>query len=172
VSKLLPLMVSCSINPTRFGRDPPFYFRPLLFFHQSKLILSFSRRTLAGSFLAPRPANIPPLSTTQAEALDAIHFIALKHSISIHGQPGDIQFINNLGIVHGREAFQDDELNRRHIMRLWLRNDKLAWSLPPDLQIAHERTFGANEDLEDLWPVEPPRRKPIVPLLRHEGSCE
>jgi hypothetical protein len=122
--------------------------------------------------MAPRPANIPPLSTAQAEAIDAIHFIALKHSISIHGQPGDIQFINNFGIVHGRESFQDDKSNRRHIMRLWLRNDKLAWNLPPDLQVAHERTFGENEDLENLWLVEPPPCKPIVPILRHQGSCE
>jgi hypothetical protein len=74
--------------------------------------------------------------------------------------------------MHGRTSFQDDELNRRHIMRLWLRNDRLAWSLPPDLQIALERTFGVNEDLKDLWLVEPPPRKHIAPLLRHRASCE
>jgi hypothetical protein len=38
-------------------------------------------------------------------------------------EPGDIQFVNNYTILHGRTAFVDDPApeRRRHLVRLWLR---------------------------------------------------
>jgi alpha-ketoglutarate-dependent taurine dioxygenase len=36
--------------------------------------------------------------------------------------PGDIQFINNFHVLHGRTAYEDDRPggNVRHLKRLWL----------------------------------------------------
>jgi len=38
-------------------------------------------------------------------------------------RPGDIQFVNNYTVLHGRTAFDDDEdkRKRRHVVRLWLK---------------------------------------------------
>ena len=38
-------------------------------------------------------------------------------------EPGDIQFVNNYTILHGRSNFVDDVVakNKRHLVRLWLR---------------------------------------------------
>ncbi|MBM4569092.1 taurine catabolism dioxygenase TauD [Rhodococcus hoagii] len=48
--------------------------------------------------------------------------------------PGDIQFLNNRLIVHGRTPFQDhDSVNkRRHLLRLWL--NVPSWPRRPDNQ--------------------------------------
>jgi alpha-ketoglutarate-dependent taurine dioxygenase len=54
-----------------------------------------------------RSANIPSLTEAQAEALDAVHFTAEEHAISLDFRKGDIQFANNLSILHARGAFID-----------------------------------------------------------------
>lgn len=47
-------------------------------------------------------------------------------------RPGDIQFINNFHVLHGRTAYEDDRAGGqvRHLKRLWLETDELA-SRPP-----------------------------------------
>jgi hypothetical protein len=43
-------------------------------------------------------------------------------------QPGDMQFINNYHVLHGREPYQDDRATGqiRHLKRLWLETDLIA----------------------------------------------
>ena len=43
-------------------------------------------------------------------------------------QPGDMQFINNFHVLHGRTAYEDDRGQRRvrHLKRLWLETTVLA----------------------------------------------
>lgn len=55
---------------------------------------------------------MPPLSDAQAEALDALHFTAMKHQLKMQLEKGDIQFINNVALVHAREGFRDEPENR------------------------------------------------------------
>lgn len=55
---------------------------------------------------------MPPLSEAQAEALDALHFTAMKHQLKMQLEKGDIQFINNVALVHAREGFRDEPENR------------------------------------------------------------
>ena len=55
---------------------------------------------------------MPPLSEAQAEALDALHFAAMKHQLTMQLEKGDIQFINNVALVHAREGFRDEPENR------------------------------------------------------------
>lgn len=47
------------------------------------------------------------MTEAQAEALDALHFLAEKHRILLDFKQGDIQYINNLSIFHAREGFTD-----------------------------------------------------------------
>jgi len=73
------------------------------------------------------------MTERQAEALDIVHFTAVENHLSISAQKGDILLINNLAIMHARGAFVDGPAGsgqQRHVMRLWLRNEELAWSKP------------------------------------------
>lgn len=87
--------------------------RPLLYYQSAtgkdpeRLMIQYSRRNLTGYMDCKRSAHIPPLTEAQAEALDAIHFTAEAHSISLDFRKGDIQFANNLSILHARGAFTD-----------------------------------------------------------------
>lgn len=42
-----------------------------------------------------------------ADALDALHFAAEKHCITAELRQGDLYFLNNHLVLHGREAFYD-----------------------------------------------------------------
>jgi len=152
-----------------YGRDPPYYRRALLYYNDGKVILNFSRRLLTGVPTAIQSNNIPGLTEAQAEALDAIHFIAKKHEIKTTMRKGDIRFINNMGVVHCREAFENDDSSQRHLIRLWLNNEKMVWKLPPSLRLAWARVFH-DDDRGSYWDIEPPRANGV--LLRTAESCD
>lgn len=140
-----------------FGRNPPYYNRALLYYTDGKIIMNFSRRLLTGhTLLEPRSPNIPNLTEAQAEALDAVHFIAIKNQKKLSMEEGDMRFINNMGLLHGRDAFFDHDgskLSKRHLLRLWLHNEDKMWKLPSALQIAWDRVFADNERV-GRWDVE------------------
>ena len=100
----------------RFGKTgPPGYTsRPLLHYQRAtadgdpeRLIIQYARRALTGYWGLPRSPNIPPITEAQAEALDALHFAAEKHAVSLDFRPGDVQFVNNLSIFHARGSFRN-----------------------------------------------------------------
>lgn len=95
-------------NPTK-----PYTLRPLLY-HQpatastpERVLIQYARRYFTGFKAQPRSTDIPPITEAQAEALDALHFLAEKHSASLDFQKGDIQYANNLSIFHARNGFKD-----------------------------------------------------------------
>lgn len=99
---------------TRFGNaERPYTLRPLLY-HQSatgttpeRVLIQYARRYFTGFLAQPRSSDIPPISEAQAEALDALHFLAEKHSAALDFQKGDVQYVNNLSIFHARNGFKD-----------------------------------------------------------------
>jgi hypothetical protein len=166
-----------------FLRQPAYYTRPVLFYHNSKIIASFSRRLLVGHPpQTPRTPGIPGLSEAQAEALDAMHFIARKHEFKPRMQRGDLRFINNMAVLHRREAFTNSRANDgvvrvddnkdgvRHLVRIWLNNELLCWKLPRPLRLAWARVF-EDDEREERWDLVPPRR-PDGRILRVPGSCD
>jgi hypothetical protein len=95
-------------NPTR-----PYTLRPLLY-HQpatdtapERVLIQYARRYFTGFLAQPRSKDIPPISEAQAEALDALHFLAEEHSAALDFQKGDVQYVNNLSIFHARNGFID-----------------------------------------------------------------
>ncbi|KAF9553370.1 Clavaminate synthase-like protein [Agrocybe pediades] len=92
-----------------FGRDPLFTKKPLLYYINDKIIIQYARRYFTGFQALPRSKDIPPITEVQAEALDALHFLAEKYSLGLNFQKGDIQYINNLSIFHARDGFRDNE---------------------------------------------------------------
>ncbi|KAG8622808.1 hypothetical protein KVT40_009319 [Elsinoe batatas] len=137
----------------RFGRNPAYHTRPLLHIADLKPIMIFARRLLTGSPMIPRTTGIPGLSEVQAEALDAVHFIAEETSRPLALAGGDIVFTNNLATLHSRGAFANTEYAKRHMMRLWLCNPEYAWRIPDSLQLAWDRIFPDSDRSDDFWPV-------------------
>jgi hypothetical protein len=130
----------------------------LLHYHQGKVILNFSRRTLTSNDKFPRSrqsSTLEPLTEAQAEALDAIHFAAMKHGLEVNLLPGDICFINNLGLMHGRNSFEDSNESKRYFLRLWLRDPEKAWGIPDGLRHIHDLVFAPQPDIEDHWDIDP-----------------
>jgi alpha-ketoglutarate-dependent taurine dioxygenase len=85
----------------------------LLYYQQAtdstpeRVILQYARRYFVGYGALQRSSDIPPITEAQAEALDTLHFLGDKFSISTDFQKGDIQYINNTAIFHARDAFVD-----------------------------------------------------------------
>jgi len=97
------------------------------------------------------------MSEEQAEALDCVHFTAVQHQLTMRLRVGDIQLINNLAVFHARNGFRDREGQRRHIMRLWLRNEELAWKTPEGLRRTWEEKYGERSQRRRVarWNCEP-----------------
>jgi len=149
---------------------PHFHNRPILFYHDSHLIINFSRTSLLGSPAHPRPASLPTLTSTQREALDVLEAIAVAYQVKFTTQPGDMHFVNNLALLHRREEFVDDHDDaaagadaskgfgtglgrKRHLVRMRLRNQKMGWEIPDALKGEWEDAF--REEGERVWHVEP-----------------
>lgn len=92
------------------AKDDTLHKRPLLF-HQpptdktpERIIIQFSRRSFSGFGNRPQSKY---LTVAQAEALDALDFLADEFHISMQLRKGDVQFINNLSILHARRNYVD-----------------------------------------------------------------
>lgn len=81
-----------------------------------------------------RHPETPRLTDIQAAALRMVETLAEdpQHHVAMELAPGDMQFINNYHVLHGRTAYADDRgAGRvRHLKRLWLETTVLG-SRPP-----------------------------------------
>jgi len=85
------------------------------------LSCSFRRGTIQKAIDSPN-VILTPLKAAALACLDEVmNDSSLVFDMDL--QPGDIQFVNNYTILHGRTAFHDDEDTRkkRHVVRLWLK---------------------------------------------------
>lgn len=76
-----------------------------------------------------RHPEAPRLTPGAAEALERLVELAddpVNH-VTMELLPGDMQFINNYHVLHGRTAYEDDRAagRVRHLKRLWLETDVL-----------------------------------------------
>jgi hypothetical protein len=109
--------------------------------------------SLIGTPLCPRPIGVPDCTGEQLEALDTIQKIAEAHSLRFATKEGDLHFINNLAILHRREMFVDDAGKRRHLARMWLKNEDKGWELPDVLSADWNTAFA--EEGDRAWNIEP-----------------
>lgn len=85
-----------------------------------------------------------------------VHFTATENSLSIQLKPGDIQFLNNFAVFHAREAFTDNLEQKRHMLRLWLRNGTHAWETPECLKETWDAIYGDSERRKKAhWRIDP-----------------
>ena len=81
-----------------------------------------------------RHPEAPRLTAEQREALGEVVRMAddPTNHVTMELLPGDMQFINNYHVLHGRTAYEDDRAagQIRHLKRLWLETTVLT-SRPP-----------------------------------------
>jgi|TARA_R110002003_G_scaffold129_4_gene12087 hypothetical protein len=118
------------------------------------MIIQYARRTFTGFQGLPRSKDIPPLSEAQAEALDALHFLAEKHALGLDFKKGDVQFVNNLSIFHARDGFTNSTEKQRHLVRLWLRDPELAWQIPKALTGRWDKVYAGVTAEGQVWPLD------------------
>lgn len=96
----------------------------------------------ARSYILGGAQKTQPLSVSELAALDCFDAIARRAEMPLHVtfEPGDIQLLNNLTVVHGRTSYEDhaDPARRRFLWRLWLHlgaqapwseeNDAMRWA--------------------------------------------
>ena len=79
------------------------------------------------------------MTPIQREALDAVQRIAASPDtyLDMNIGEGDIQFLNNRMLLHGRTSYEDhrEMARRRHLLRLWLRVPE--WPTQPAGQAMH-----------------------------------
>lgn len=82
-----------------------------------------------------------PLDDADRDAIGRIDAIANRPDVylEMEFEPGDMQFLNNRVILHGRTDYRDppDPAERRHLYRLWLMMPNWA-PLPPEMRIHGE----------------------------------
>jgi Taurine catabolism dioxygenase TauD, TfdA family len=102
----------------QYGSEKGYSARPLLHYvpgsesTDSKMIIQYARRTFTGYQALPRSASIPAITEAQAEALDALHFLAERFAVSLDFRAGDVQYVNNLAIFHARDGFRDSPIQQ------------------------------------------------------------
>lgn len=98
-----------------------------------------------------------PFTPEESEALYVVRKAAAspEHTLDMGFKDGDIQFLNNRIMVHGRTDYEDHKAlpQRRHLLRMWLRID--AWPKMPAQQVFH-----TDEDMA-LWSR---GRRPLMEL--------
>jgi hypothetical protein len=113
------------------GEQPPgarpFYTRSVFTEHDGRLFCRFIPQYIKAS---QRHASAPRLSPLAVEALDAVSAMANDPAFNVYMdlQPGEMQFINNYHVLHGRTAYEDDPSagRKRHLKRLWLATRRLT----------------------------------------------
>ncbi|MEV4179644.1 TauD/TfdA family dioxygenase [Nonomuraea sp. NPDC049709] len=73
---------------------------------------------------AQRGADVPAFTGEQAEVMDLLDRLTndARFALAMDFREGDMQFLNNHVVLHGRTAYEDyqEPARRRHLFRLWL----------------------------------------------------
>jgi hypothetical protein len=105
------------------GEQPPggarYYLFPCFTEHADRLFVRFIPSYIRSS---QRYREAPRLSIRAREAIAAVQKLARdpEFNVCMDLRPGDVQFINNYHVLHGRTAYVDDPASKRHLKRLWL----------------------------------------------------
>ncbi|CAN9274571.1 unnamed protein product [Alternaria alternata] len=135
--------------------------RPLLFTLPSgRTAIQASRSRLFGTACRPRPDSLPPLSSQQTEAVNALHVIGDMVAKCVECRSGDMLFFNNCRMMHARDAFIDGDDNsnttKRYLLRLILDDDRddAPWELPPELLETWKELYD-HRDEDEVFAIHP-----------------
>jgi hypothetical protein len=113
----------------------------------------FVRLIGAYIFASQRHEDAPRLTPAAREALKWLHAQAEsgRYSVIMDFRPGDMQFVNNYHVLHGRTAYTDDPATGRvrHLKRLWLETEILA-DRPPHFRNHGRSHWAAKKSISRL----------------------
>ncbi len=116
----------------------PYYSLPTFTPHGERLFIRYIRPFIEAS---QRHDEAPRISDTQRAAMDAYDALIFDDSNQVEMllHPGEMQFINNYHVLHGRRRYVDDpERGKvRWLKRLWLATDVLG---PDDRPERYQRS--------------------------------
>ena len=99
----------------------PFYTFPVFTEHSDRLFVRFIPAYIRAS---QRHSEAPRVSAKALEALELVSAMARdpRYNVYMDLEPGEMQFINNYHVLHGRTSYEDDPEHgyKRHLKRLWL----------------------------------------------------
>jgi len=135
------------------GEEPPggvpYYLVPVFTEWDGRL---FVRCIPPYIWASQRHPEAPRLTSLQRTALQAVVELAddPANHVLMELRPGDMQFINNYHVLHGRTAYEDDRTTGkvRHLKRLWLETTALT-SRPPHFA-NHSRHWSAKRSVSRL----------------------
>ncbi|MEM7404699.1 MAG: TauD/TfdA family dioxygenase [Pseudomonadota bacterium] len=101
--------------------ETPHYAQPVVDFADGRLFMKWNRNRIQS---AQKLEGVPPLSDIQREAVEALDTVVCspEFAYTMYLEPGDLQIMNNLDMLHSRTEFVDhDEPEARRLLhRLWL----------------------------------------------------
>ncbi|KAK6445132.1 hypothetical protein FP744_10001380 [Trichoderma asperellum] len=136
------------------GREPNYYLAPALTIHDGKLMASMDPNRF-GPHPSYGSSNVPSLTASQLLSLEKISNAAYRTELRLDLKTGDILFFNNWALLHRRDAYTDSDETSRHMVRLWLRNSELGWSVPDSLLQPWFAAYGENGVRDRLYPLVP-----------------
>lgn len=143
------------------GPENKAYFSMPVFTHHQGYFSAYYQRKYINS--AQRYQEARKLTEKEIEALDVFDELVNdpKFQLRMTLEPGDVQFLNNLVVLHDRTSFIDwDERDRqRHLLRVWMSPEKVR-PLPP----YYAERFGSVE-AGDRGGVNIPGVQPVAPLV-------
>ncbi|KAL7809491.1 hypothetical protein V8C26DRAFT_423159 [Trichoderma gracile] len=136
------------------GRGAKCYLAPALTIHGGRLMASMDPNRF-GPHPSSGPTDIPALTATQLSALERISKAAYHSELRLRLETGDLLFFNNWALLHRRDSYTDSDETSRHMVRLWLRNSKLGWSVPDSMLPPWDAAYGDNGARTRLYPLVP-----------------
>jgi hypothetical protein len=119
------------------GGEAAYYMLPVFALHDGHFTTHYSRTYVEAG---QQVEGVPRMTERQWEALDMLAALGHELGITHSFEPGDIQYLNNHLLYHGRTAYEDEPEGAGHrlLYRSWISMDN---SRP--LPQSHAVLFGA-----------------------------
>jgi hypothetical protein len=132
-----------------------FYSVPAFTEHEGRLFVRFIPQYILAS---QRHPDAPRLTETDRKAIARASELANDPDFNVYMdlQPGEMQFINNYHVLHGRTAYEDDAAHghKRHLKRLWLATYALTERPVYFAALGRRSHWEARRSVSHLPPVE------------------
>lgn len=123
--------------------EKPYIRCSILYYYKEKLTLKWDPYFVRSLKRFWDSGEVPPLSPEQLDALQVLEDTAVRESLHMVLEVGDIQFVSGNYVLHARTAYTDHPAPhpRRQLMRLWLATSEAegGWPLPFHDSKAHRR---------------------------------
>ena len=113
----------------------PYYRLPVFNYHCALMSCAYGNGDI---YHAQRHPEVPRLSDAQRDAFERFESTAASTGLEMTLEEGDLQFVHNHTVLHGRTGYTDDPERPRHLLRIYLSSAR-ARALPD----SYEDRFGA-----------------------------